>query len=182
MIVVAVLAVSIPAMAQQGDPADKKMTRKERRLAKKAEQKAEIDKLYKLVENKSFVIDADFLYDKYSRQYLAASHNFVAVQGDQIVLQTATPAGFGYNGIGGVTIVGKIHNYEYKKDKKGESILVTAQITTNYASSGTVFFRINGRDAASARVYGPWGRGMEFSGSIEVPERSFRYQGQTIPL
>ena len=182
LIVLALLIVSMPVMAQDETKSDRKAERKERRLAKQAEKKAEIDHLYNLVTNKSFVIDADFLYDRYSRQRIATNNNFVAVQGDKIVLQTASPMGFGYNGMGGVTVVGKIHDYEIKKDKRGESIFVTAQMTSDYAGPGTVFIRINGKDNASARFYGPWGRGIEFSGNVEVPEKSFRYEGQTVPL
>lgn len=181
ILILGLLVISVPAMAQS-DRAQKRAEKKGQRLARKAEKRAEIDKLYELVQNKNFVIDAEFLYDKYSRQYIATNHNFVAVEGDRIVLQTASPAGFGANGIGGVTMIGKIHDYEVRKDKKGQTIYVTAQMTTNFASSGTVFFRISGKESASARVYGPWGRGIEFSGNLEVPEKSFRYQGQSIPL
>ena len=180
-VVLGLLIISVPAMAQS-DRAQKRAEKKERKLAREAEKKAEMENIYELVQNKNFVIDADFLYDKYSRQYIATNHNFVAVEGDRIVLQTASPAGFGANGIGGVTMIGKIHDYEVRKGKKGETIYVTAQMTTNFASSGTVFFRISGKESASARVYGPWGRGIEFSGNFEVPEKSFRYQGQSIPL
>ncbi len=178
----ALLIVSVPALAQNDTGKDRKAERKERRLAKQAEKKAEMEQLYNLVTNKSFVIDADFLYDRYNRQRIATNHNYVAIQGDRIVLQTASPMGFGYNGMGGVTVVGKILDYEIKKDRKGQSIFVTAQMTSDYAGPGTVFIRINGKDNASARFYGPWGRGIEFSGNVEIPEKSFRYQGQTVPL
>lgn len=175
------LILSVPAMAQS-DREQRRAEKKERRLAKKAERKAEIDRIYELVQNKSFVIDAEFLYDRYSRQYIATNHNFVSIEGDRIVLQTASPAGMGMNGMGGVTVVGKIHDYEVKKDKKGNTIMVTAQMTSSFAGSGTVFIRIEGKDNATARFYGPWGRGIAFNGNVEVAQKSFRYEGQSVPF
>lgn len=175
------LIVSAPVFGQATEE-KMKPSRKERREAKRAEKQAEMEGLMELAEERSFVIDADFLLDRQSRQYLAAANNFVSISGDKIVIQTASPVGIGYNGLGGVTVVGRILDYQVTRSKNGKAINVTAQMTSLGMGNATVFITINGHENAQARLYGPWGRSLAFSGDIEPQGKSFRFRGQGVPF
>ena len=95
----------------------------------KAEKKALQEKLDSLqyaeaveaVEAKKFTLEADQVVFKYGQTaYVSSNTNFVSVDGNEAVVQVAfnIPVS-GPNGIGGVTVDGKVSGYEVKKDKKG---------------------------------------------------------------
>ena len=55
---------------------------------------------------------------------MASNTNFVSIDGDRAVVQTAfnIPVS-GLNGLGGVTVEGSFSNYDLRKDKKGNLFL-----------------------------------------------------------
>lgn len=99
----------------------KEMTREE----KKAEQEA-LDRYYfeeakKAIDAKTFVLEADRVMFKHGTTVFVTSNtNFVAVKGDEAVVQVAfnVPVS-GPNGIGGVTVSGSVSGYKKEVDKKG---------------------------------------------------------------
>ncbi len=103
---------------------------KEEKAQLKAERKAmqaRIDSLMFIqakhsIENNSFVLEADWLVFKHGENLHVTSHtNFVAVNGDEAIVQVAFhPVRSGLNGLGGVTVEGHISKYEIKYDKKGK--------------------------------------------------------------
>lgn len=73
------------------------------------------------VNAKKFTLEADQVVFKYGQTaYVTSNTNFVSVDGENAVVQVAfnIPVA-GPNGLGGVTVDGKVSSYEVKTDKKG---------------------------------------------------------------
>lgn len=73
------------------------------------------------VNAKKFTLEADQVVFKYGQTaYVTSNTNFVSVDGENAVVQVAfnIPAA-GPNGLGVVTVDGKVSSYEVKTDKKG---------------------------------------------------------------
>ena len=73
------------------------------------------------INQKAFTLEADKVVFKYGQTaYVSSNTNFVAVSGDEAVVQIAfnIPAS-GFNGLGGITVEGSVSGYEIRKDKKG---------------------------------------------------------------
>lgn len=77
------------------------------------------------IYERAFTLEADqVIFKRGETAYVASNTNFVSVEGDHAVVQTAfnIPVS-GLNGLGGVTVEGTFSNYDLKKDKKGNIIL-----------------------------------------------------------
>lgn len=72
------------------------------------------------IEEKSFILEADQVIFKTGKNaYVNSNTNFVAVKGENAVVQVAfNVPELGPNGLGGITVDGRVTSYEVKKDKK----------------------------------------------------------------
>ena len=72
------------------------------------------------IEEKSFILEADRVIFKTGKNaYVNSNTNFVAVKGENAVVQVAfNVPELGPNGLGGITVDGRVTSYEVKKDKK----------------------------------------------------------------
>ncbi|MEQ8686012.1 MAG: DUF4251 domain-containing protein [Imperialibacter sp.] len=179
--VLGLLILVVPAYSQTADD-NEKLSKADRKELKQLERDQEMNELKEVVNERSFLIDADFLLDRQSRQYMATANNFVSIEGDRVVMQTASPYGIGYNGIGGVTFVGRILDYKVNESKNGNNLFVTIQTSSVGYGNGTIFISIRGKENAVARFYGPWGRSLAFSGDVERHGGSFKYKGMSVPM
>lgn len=74
---------------------------------------------------RAFTMEADqVIFKRGQRAFVASNTNFVLVEGDHAVVQTAfnVPVS-GPNGLGGVTVEGSFSDYDLRKDKKGNLFL-----------------------------------------------------------
>lgn len=77
------------------------------------------------IYEKSFTMEADqVIFKRGETAFVASNTNFVSIDGDRAVVQTAfnIPVS-GLNGLGGVTVEGSFSNYDLRKDKKGNLFL-----------------------------------------------------------
>jgi len=87
----------------------------------KAEKAARIESEYtateKLIDSAAFVLTADFLSNQYGyRRIVEPLLNYIEVDSSQAIIQTGNSFGIGYNGVGGLTISGKINTWNVNKD------------------------------------------------------------------
>jgi len=130
-----------------------KQEKKELRKEKKAKRKAE-RKLYEEARHKEasqalkefdFVLEAHTLYNKRGHSKNVSDNlNFISVKGKKAVVQLAFNNHNGFNGLGGITLSGKISNEEYTEDKNGNQYLtfnvmgsvLNAEVRISLGSSG----------------------------------------------
>ena len=147
-------------------------TKEEKKAAKKAKKEAILDEsktntaiLISMVESKKFVLEANMLYDRYGESYvLTSTINFVGFDGKNSSIQLAFQQISGWNGVGGVTIDGKISKMEIiaKDDNIGFSINATVQ--NKGGGLVTMIFRVNSDGSSRVDMSGSFWRTTIFSG------------------
>ena len=149
------------------------------------EEQAVLDKQIKLYteifEQKSFVLEATTVYSKKGRTFqMNPSINFVKLDNGEGVLQLAFHQIIGWNGIGGITLEGKVRNY--KVDKGDGTKMPSVQFDMN-GTLGWATVRINVNSSGLARATvdaGMSGGRITFSGPLVPLSESNVYQGQSI--
>jgi hypothetical protein len=174
IIILGLVFLSNMLLAQDGNN-NSSMTKKEKR-------KVEMEKQYQLtkhmLENKSFVLEADFLQDKYgNRAFVSSTINFVAVDSSEAVIQIGLNHRIGPNGVGGVTAKGRISKWELHENKNSFSI------TMNVMTSIGIYdlrFSISPSGNATALLTGLRPGQLTFDGNVVPLEESSVYEGQSI--
>jgi hypothetical protein len=137
------------------------LTKSELKEKKKAEKETIVQKQfetnYKMLSDTSFVLKAEFLTFKADRNSANGNINFILVDTAGCVVQLASGNKIGNNGLGGITIKGKIVKYKLSKNMKQQSCYLNMLI--DYSGSAySVIIDIPAEGYASASVslnYGP---------------------------
>src|SRR3970040_636349 len=135
--VILVLAVilSLNAVSAQ-DKAD--LTRKERKELKAKRLQKSKEALTEFTKNRTLILEANVLRGKYLQHYNVTGDNFILIDGDRIVLQTASAWGVGYNGRGGITLEGRITKYAYEGADGNGPITINAEVIMTGAGFGSL--------------------------------------------
>jgi hypothetical protein len=133
---------------------DIKLSRRERKEVEKANLEWNFHILDSLLNAKSFVLEADYLQDKYGmRVPVLQSLNFIKVNATNGVLQTGNNYSMGLNGVGGVTAEGSLGSWKISKDFKRMSYVVQFYISTNIGHYD-VTLNVNAANNAQATITG----------------------------
>jgi hypothetical protein len=153
-----------------------KMTKEEK---KKAEAEKEYQLTRQMLENKNFVLESDFLQDRYgNRVFVNSTINFVAVDSATAVIQIGSNYRMGPNGVGGVTAKGRISKWELREDKKRNFTLSMNVMTT--IGIYDLHFSIGPSGRATARLTGLRAGNLTFDGYLVPVEESSVYEGRSI--
>ena len=160
---------------------NQKLSRKERKELKKQEQIAQKKAILDLLYKKAWVIEAHTVFDRYNQSYqLNPTINFVGVNGDEGAMQLGFDGLIGWNGVGGVTIDGKVTKYEIKEGKENQSPTANLRFQGRGVGSASINISVNTSGQATARVSGDFGDRITFSGIIKSLEESSVYKGQSL--
>jgi hypothetical protein len=178
------LSLSAISYAQDGKSKEqKKLSRAEKKALKQAQMKAEKDSILQIIESKQWVMEAYQLQGKYGQTFnLSPTTNFVAVKGDRNVWQFAFNGLIGWNGIGGITIDGKVTKYEVSPGKKAKSAI---SIRMNTMAPGTgpanIIMTVTSDGHARATVSGAFSNDrLTFTGKLSPLKRSNIYKGTSL--
>lgn len=113
-----------------------KETRKEAAQQKKEKKKAEIERQYKhtdsLLTGRRFILEAQFLINNIGQRVnVITTLNFISIDSLAGVIQVGNPQRVGYNGVGGVTVQGRVINWKLEKDNKRKNFFLTMTIQGN---------------------------------------------------
>ena len=160
---------------------NKKLSRKEKKALKKEEQIAQNKAILALLESKQWVIEAHTVFDRYNQSYqINPTINFVGVRNEEGALQLGFDGLIGWNGVGGVTIDGKITRYEIKQVKERANPSINIRFQGRGVSSATINVSVNSSGQATAKVNGDFGDRITFTGMIKSLEESVVYKGQSL--
>jgi Domain of unknown function (DUF4251) len=114
-----------------------------------------------------FVLKADQLRGRGGYvMHVNPTTNFVAVEGEEAYVQVASASGIGYNGLGGVTLRGRITSFEIEQGKKHGSY----NIVMNTMGTGghlTIVMNISKTgEMASASVHTNYGSRIDMNGAL----------------
>jgi hypothetical protein len=167
---------------KQLSPKELRKLQKEQRKAEKAaeaERMAELTKL--MVEQQKFVLEADFLSDKYGqRAPVTPTINFVLVDSLVGTIQFGDAQRIGYNGVGGATVDGRITKYEYSTvGKKGDSYSIQ-MIFMSSIGSYDISLMVSASGNADASIRGNWSGQLNYHGKLVPLSLSRIYKGTPI--
>jgi hypothetical protein len=155
---------------------DNQMSRKEKRAAKNEQFYL---KNKQMIEERSFVLETDFLQDRYGHTIpVSRNINFVMVDGDQAVIQIGSNAGLGANGVGGVTAKGKITKWELQENDRKKTFNLRMNILT---SIGIYHVSLSiGNHNATALLTGLRPGNLTFNGDVVALEESSVFEGRSL--
>jgi hypothetical protein len=156
---------------------DVKPDKQERKEAKKAQMTANFYVLDSLLRSGRFVLEADFLQNKYgSRVSVPPMLNFIRVDGPKGVLQTGSDTRQGYNGVGGVTAEGSIVDYKITNDKKHLSTTVTFNLVSTLGNFD-IFLTVSADNNATATISGSTSGRLTWDGHLVTLSNSRVFKG-----
>lgn len=113
-----------------------KQERKEKRKAQiEAEDMARYKEAMEAIEARDFVMEATMLaFKDGSKKNVFSDVNFFSVKEDKAIVQTSVTTSGGVNGMGGVTLEGRITRFDKSIDKKGNCV-VTVEFSSTAGSA-----------------------------------------------
>jgi hypothetical protein len=156
----------------------RKLTRQEQKEVRKAQREASFYMLDSVLNDRSFVLKADYLRNKDGVNIPVISGlNFIMVDKSEGVLQTGESSGAGTNGVGGVTAEGTINRWEVKGDKKNLTYTVRFSLISNLGNFDVVMF-VGADRHATATITGLGSGRLTWSGYIDSIRNSKIFKGQ----
>lgn len=154
---------------------DNKMTKKQQEEMEMKENKATI---LDLVDHRKFLIAADMIQDQYLDHYqVNPTTNFVRFDSTEAVVQFGLDQVIGWNGVGGLTVEGRIHGYEIRGHSGLDPVSITTNITSPIEGLLTVYITIFNDGMARATVTGSFGSRLTFFGKFETLDGVRIYKG-----
>jgi len=180
---VSALCIAIVLICSHVLPAqnEQKLSKKERKALRKQEQIEKNKAIVALLNSKKWVIEANTVFDRYNQSYqISPTINFVGVNDEQGAIQLGFDGLIGWNGVGGVTIDGKITKYEIKEGKEKSNPTINIRFQGRGMSSASINVTVNSSGQSTARVDGDFGERITFKGTIRSLEESIVYKGQSL--
>lgn len=152
--------------------------------SKKEKRKARIEKEYQnvkdMLQNKSFVLEANTLQDKYGNRAIVNSGiNFVSVDSTEAIIQVGSNTRLGANGVGGVTAKGQISNWQIMENKKNKTFYVRMNVMSPIGIYD-VLFSVSSSGKATAQLTGLSAGQLTFDGDIVPWDQSTVYVGHSL--
>ena len=143
---------------------------------KAAEKEMKFQGMHNLLNDKSFILEADYLGNGFDRRPVVAALNFVMVDSTATVVQTGNNFGVGYNGVGGLTVEGKVSKYTIAKDKKHRSFTVTWNMSSTIGFY-TIFMNVSPSGRATATLTGNTSGKLVYDGWLVPASESRTFTG-----
>jgi hypothetical protein len=156
---------------------DVKLSRKERKEAKRDREFFNFQALDTLLKTKNFVLAADFLDNQYgNRTPVMSDINFIKVDSTDAVLQTGSLNSFGMNGVGGATAEGSIRGFKIVKNLKNLSFNIRFTVITDIGVYDVSMIIYSDR-VARATITGLTRGELIYDGHIKTNYGSHFYKG-----
>jgi hypothetical protein len=157
---------------------ESKLNRQELKEVRKAQLAANFNILDSLLSARSFVLEADFLQNKYGdRVSVVPTLNFIKVNVSNVILQTGSDFRMGYNDVGGVTAEGSIGSWKIYKDAKKLTYRLQFNLLTNIGNYDVSMF-ITSDNHAMATITGLGSGELTWQGHLETINNSRVFKGR----
>lgn len=160
-------------------------TKEDRRAAKKA-RKAEkerialenTEQLRLICATKMWVLEANTLYGRSGASFMLTPNiNFVGFDGEFSSIQLSFNDLVGWNGVGGVTLDGKISKMEIKSKEGKPGFTINASVQNRGGGLVTMTFRVSSDGNTRVDMNGSWGEKLGFQGYIVPLSQTSVYKG-----
>ncbi|WP_044205005.1 DUF4251 domain-containing protein [Flammeovirga sp. OC4] len=187
-----IFGISFTAFAQE--EADQNLSKKEQKALKKeqkkkakAEKKAQAEAFEKIqhqqalvaIDSQQFVLEANQLYDRRGRTVNVQSNiNFIKVEKDVGVLQIGSANLIGWNGVGGITVDGRISDWKVSKDDKNGRTTVSFNIMGSMLQARVIYDLDGTGNYCNVRIDGVFSaRQLKMRGVLVPNNMSSTYEG-----
>ena len=184
------ITLSFPVFSQDtlgtevlGKKEQRKLEREHKFSEKQADEAQSREITQQLVKNQRFILEADYVADRYGMKYPVTSLlNFIRIDSTNAIIQLGSNTGLGYNGVGGITVEGRVTKYKLseKQNKKGTSYTITAYVTSSLGTYDLQFW-VSQLGNADAAVRGNFPGSVTFTGHLVPIDESRVYKGTTTP-
>jgi hypothetical protein len=172
------MMIGLFLISLNGNSQDNKPTKEELREARKAQLLMNFQSLDTLIQNKCFVLEADYLENQYGNRIPVLSNlNFIMLDSLKATLQTGSNFRAGTNGVGGATAEGRIAGLKVVKNQKNLSYFLRFSVSTDigmYDVAMTIF----SNNHATATITGLTRGKLVYDGRIQALYNSSVYKGR----
>lgn len=160
----------------------KKLTKAQKLEMRHEEEEATAKLVAWMVENRQFVLEANYLSNQYGERIVVSSMiNFIAVDSSRITIQLASLSGIGgANGMGGVTADGRITRFEVAKVGKYKDGYNIRIIAMTHIGTYDITFNIYPSAYADATISGNNRGRLNYHGRLIPPKMSKVYKAMSI--
>ena len=159
----------------------KKLQKEQKKAEKAAEEERMAEVTSFMVHQQQFVLEADYLSDKYGQRVpVTPTINFVLVDSVTGTVQFGSAQEIGYNGVGGLTVDGRITKYEYSVIGKKEDSYSIRLILMSSIGTYDVTLMVNSQGYADASIRGNWSGQLNYHGKLVPLTLSRVYKGTPI--
>ncbi len=183
ILITILIFISGSIFSQVEETIDKKTQKKLLREANKEEkrkmQEQEMMIVKKMIEERQFVLEADYLSNgRGSRVHVSSSINFLIIDTTHCMIQIGSRYGIGYNGVGGITTEGKISEFNVLPNKKGNSFTIQVMTNTTLGNFDITFY-IGSDRYADALITGITSGSLRYHGRIVSLKNSRVYKAHS---
>ncbi len=160
----------------------KKLTKAQKNEQRKAEEKKTASMVDWMVQNRQFVLEANYLSNQTGERIIVNSNlNFIVIDSTNITIQLASTTGIGgANGMGGVTADGKISVFEVKKTGRNKDNYSIRVMAMTVIGSYDIFFSISPSSYADASISGTTSGKLNYHGQIVPKQVSRVFKGMAL--
>ena len=133
-----------------------------------------------LLQTQSWVVEAHTIYNRYNLAYpVNPNLNFVSLNDSLLTIQLSFSNSMpGSNGVGGITLDGKITRYDITRNKD-KSLFIRCSAMTTLVGNSDLFINIYPNGRTSVKITDNWGNRYSFDGYIVPYLQSRAFKGMT---
>ncbi len=182
IILLCISAYSVYSQDVSNESGESQKSIKELRIERRNAEEARMSRMTdSLITNRRFVLEANYLSTQYASRMAADNLNFILVDSGKIIIQMGTNQRLGgNNGLGGITVDGKINTFETKKTGKGEGHYLVKITTITPLGTYDITIHISPNSVATAFINGLLDDKVSYHGVIRPLEKSTIYKGRSL--
>lgn len=155
-----------------------KLTKKQRKQLKAMMDSINFARAAAAMDNMDFVLRADRLVFKYGHTaYVNSVTNFISVSGDYATVQVAPFYGGGPNGVGGITLDGRVSNVKYETRKNGNWSLSMSVMGSIISATLNIELYAGGNNAEVTITSNFRSNKITLTGTLTPPDDTYIYKG-----
>ena len=155
-----------------------KLTKKQRKQLKAMMDSINFARAAAAMDNMDFVLRADRLVFKYGHTaYVNSVTNFISVSGDYATVQVAPFYGGGPNGVGGITLDGRVSNVKYETRKNGNWSLSMSVMGSIISATLNIELYAGGNNAEVTITSNFRSSKITLIGTLTQPDDTYIYKG-----
>jgi hypothetical protein len=156
-------------------------TKSEKKAQKQQAEEEQLELYFEIVNSHQFIVEATSMVGNSGETYtLSPSVNFFYIDSSASTIQLSFEGLVGWNGLGGVTIDGKLDRFQLDNLVKGKPVTASGNIIGRNGGNAQFVMYVNSSGMATVELSGNWSNNINFNGRLLTLAQSKVYKG--VPL